>query len=196
MSTTSTITGCAEWKQFYEQGAFDGVGAASFPDATRVTASLMTSDGNLSPGSSSPVNSKRRRSRASKRAPTTLLNADTSNFRALVHQFTGCPSRPLSQRGPVNLNFAVGNEERIQTNVSSASTMPIFGTNYYFQHPNQPQPPQQQQHHMFQNQQNDVPYHGTNTDIPNGFDAFDAVSVQDFRAYPYSSGHRNDGYFS
>ncbi|GLT49490.1 hypothetical protein SLA2020_230420 [Shorea laevis] len=196
MSTTSTITGCAEWMQFYEQGAFDGVGAASFPDATTVTASVMTSDGNLSPVSSSPVKSTRRRSRASKKAPTTLLNANASNFRALVHQFTGCPTRPLSRRGPVNLNFALRNEESTQTNVSSASTTPIFGTNYYFQHPNQPQPPQQQEHHMFQNQQNDVLYHRTNTDIPNGFDAIDAVSEQDFPAYPYSSGHRNDGYFS
>lgn len=33
----------------------------------------------------------RRRTRASRRAPTTLLNTDTTNFRAMVHQFTGAP---------------------------------------------------------------------------------------------------------
>ncbi|KAJ6427233.1 hypothetical protein OIU84_022767 [Salix udensis] len=38
----------------------------------------------------------RRRSRASKKAPTTLLNASSANFRALVQQFTGCSSPPNS----------------------------------------------------------------------------------------------------
>ncbi|AQK68770.1 VQ motif family protein [Zea mays] len=36
----------------------------------------------------------RRRSRASRRAPVTLLNTDTSNFRAMVQQFTGVPPGP------------------------------------------------------------------------------------------------------
>ncbi|KAL7131339.1 hypothetical protein ABFS83_13G190800 [Erythranthe nasuta] len=56
----------------------------------------------------------RRRSRASRKSPATLLNANASNFRALVQQFTGCHS-PLSPfgmttttnyKGPINLNFA------------------------------------------------------------------------------------------
>lgn len=34
----------------------------------------------------------RRRSRASRRTPTTLLNTDTTNFRAMVQQFTGGPA--------------------------------------------------------------------------------------------------------
>lgn len=54
----------------------------------------------------------RRRSRASKKTPTTLLNANANNFRALVQQFTGCPNTPISfrnQRGPVNLNFGLKN---------------------------------------------------------------------------------------
>jgi VQ motif len=38
----------------------------------------------------------RRRSRASRRAPVTLLNTDTNNFRAMVQQFTGIPSGPYS----------------------------------------------------------------------------------------------------
>lgn len=51
----------------------------------------------------------KRRSRASKKAPTTLLKADASNFRALVQQFTGFhrPEAPGfgSYKGPINLNF-------------------------------------------------------------------------------------------
>ncbi|GLT32806.1 hypothetical protein SLA2020_074460 [Shorea laevis] len=185
MSTTSptTTTPSAEWMQFYEQSAaFDEMGAASFSDATMVTTNL-TSDGNLSPGSSSPVKSTRRRSRASKKAPTTLLNANAGNFRALVQQFTGCPSRDLSRRGAINLNFAQGNDASAQSQSNvSASTMATFGTNYYFQQPGQPQPwPPQQQHQMFQNQQNDV--------------HIDDVSTQGFRAEPYPNEHKNDGYF-
>lgn len=55
----------------------------------------------------------RRRSRASKKTPTTHLNANTSNFRALVQQFTGCPSNITTcvslkrSKGPVNLNFGL-----------------------------------------------------------------------------------------
>ncbi|KAG6395893.1 hypothetical protein SASPL_142026 [Salvia splendens] len=50
----------------------------------------------------------RRRSRSSKKAPTTLLTADAKNFRALVQQFTGRHSgSPLLRgyKGPINLNF-------------------------------------------------------------------------------------------
>ncbi|XP_074560023.1 uncharacterized protein LOC141816089 [Curcuma longa] len=36
----------------------------------------------------------RRRTRASRRAPTTMLNTDTANFRSMVQQFTGIMSGP------------------------------------------------------------------------------------------------------
>ncbi|XP_051115431.1 VQ motif-containing protein 22 [Andrographis paniculata] len=36
----------------------------------------------------------RRRARASRRTPTTLLNTDTTNFRAMVQHFTGGPAAP------------------------------------------------------------------------------------------------------
>uniref|UniRef100_A0A803QIP7 VQ domain-containing protein n=1 Tax=Cannabis sativa TaxID=3483 RepID=A0A803QIP7_CANSA len=41
----------------------------------------------------------RRRSRASRRTPTTLLNTDTTNFRAMVQQFTGGPTAPFANSG-------------------------------------------------------------------------------------------------
>lgn len=40
--------------------------------------------------------SSKKRSRASRRAPTTVLNTDTSNFRAMVQEFTGIPAPPFS----------------------------------------------------------------------------------------------------
>ncbi|KAI4389203.1 hypothetical protein MLD38_001453 [Melastoma candidum] len=38
----------------------------------------------------------RKRTRASRRAPTTVLTTDTSNFRAMVQEFTGFPAPPFS----------------------------------------------------------------------------------------------------
>ncbi|KAF8691204.1 hypothetical protein HU200_040324 [Digitaria exilis] len=53
----------------------------------------------------------RRRSRASRRAPVTMLSTDTSNFRAMVQQFTGIPSGPYgptsASGGPV-ISFGSG----------------------------------------------------------------------------------------
>lgn len=45
--------------------------------------------------SDQPRQSKKR-SRASRRAPTTVLTTDTSNFRAMVQEFTGIPAPPFS----------------------------------------------------------------------------------------------------
>ncbi|KAI3978517.1 hypothetical protein MKX01_015692 [Papaver californicum] len=38
----------------------------------------------------------KKRTRASRRAPTTVLTTDTSNFRAMVQEFTGIPTAPFS----------------------------------------------------------------------------------------------------
>uniref|UniRef100_A0A6I9QLP9 Nuclear pore complex protein DDB_G0274915 n=2 Tax=Elaeis guineensis var. tenera TaxID=51953 RepID=A0A6I9QLP9_ELAGV len=50
---------------------------------------------NPTPAVAQPRSSKKR-SRASRRAPTTVLTTDTSNFRAMVQEFTGIPSPPFS----------------------------------------------------------------------------------------------------
>ncbi|MQM21816.1 hypothetical protein Taro_054861 [Colocasia esculenta] len=42
-----------------------------------------------------PPRGSKKRSRASRRAPTTVLTTDTSNFRAMVQEFTGFPSPPF-----------------------------------------------------------------------------------------------------
>ncbi|XP_074584937.1 uncharacterized protein LOC141840772 [Curcuma longa] len=41
----------------------------------------------------------RRRTRASRRAPTTMFDTDAANFRAMVQQFTGLPSGPYATGG-------------------------------------------------------------------------------------------------
>lgn len=60
----------------------------------------------------------RRRSRASRRTPTTVLNASPTDFRALVQRFTGCDSKDnLASaslvnlpKGPVNIDFSRTND--------------------------------------------------------------------------------------
>ncbi|KAG6397491.1 hypothetical protein SASPL_143658 [Salvia splendens] len=44
----------------------------------------------------SAARNPKKRSRASRRAPTTVLTTDTTNFRAMVQEFTGIPSPPFN----------------------------------------------------------------------------------------------------
>ncbi|KAM3694228.1 hypothetical protein ACJW31_07G044200 [Castanea mollissima] len=219
------MSSSSELEQFYDQGMDHGF---SYPMAvtTSVTNSTMVSpnsssgnNGRLTPkGVSKPI---RRRSRASKKTPTTLLNANTNNFRALVQQFTGCPSASISfsnQRGPVNLDFGKGREEnqRVVTSV-----MGPFGNNYYYQHQQSQSPQHHQlverhQHQQFQQQQlqeqqsmysfgnisNDV-FVATssnnsrlNMEGVNGFALEDNVSVHELTMNSFSRhDDRNGGYF-
>ncbi|VFQ78980.1 unnamed protein product [Cuscuta campestris] len=48
-------------------------------------------------GSAAPKNPKKR-SRASRRAPTTVLATDIANFRQMVQEFTGIPADPFARR--------------------------------------------------------------------------------------------------
>ncbi|KAK6923425.1 VQ protein [Dillenia turbinata] len=43
-----------------------------------------------------PRTNSKKRSRASRRAPTTVLTTDTTNFRAMVQEFTGIPAPPFT----------------------------------------------------------------------------------------------------
>lgn len=56
----------------------------------------------LDPASASKVGKKR--SRASRRAPTTVLTTDTTNFRAMVQEFTGIPPAPFASPSPFQRN--------------------------------------------------------------------------------------------
>ncbi|KAK7306008.1 hypothetical protein VNO77_43922 [Canavalia gladiata] len=46
------------------------------------------------------VRNPKKRSRASRRAPTTVLTTDTNNFRAMVQEFTGIPAPPFTSSSP------------------------------------------------------------------------------------------------
>ncbi|GKE43075.1 VQ motif-containing protein [Tanacetum coccineum] len=52
-----------------------------------------------------PPRNPKKRSRASRRAPTTVLTTDTSNFRAMVQEFTGIPSPPFTSSSSSNVLF-------------------------------------------------------------------------------------------
>ncbi|XP_010526645.1 PREDICTED: uncharacterized protein LOC104804153 isoform X2 [Tarenaya hassleriana] len=54
------------------------------------------------------VKRSKKRSRASRRAPTTVLTTDTSNFRAMVQEFTGIPAPPLFSGNVTRLNTFLG----------------------------------------------------------------------------------------
>ncbi|KAM0971759.1 hypothetical protein FF1_019650 [Malus domestica] len=64
------------------------------PSSTTTQALLASSRG----GQTNPVATRntKKRTRASRRAPTTVLTTDTSNFRAMVQEFTGIPAPPFS----------------------------------------------------------------------------------------------------
>ncbi|EOA17352.1 hypothetical protein CARUB_v10005634mg [Capsella rubella] len=73
----------------------------------------------------------RRRSRASRRAiPTTLLNANPSNFRALVQKFTGRSAGSESNRrkGPVTLDFGS------PTTISKEAIFPVSDDRSKYDH--------------------------------------------------------------
>ncbi|KAG5065876.1 hypothetical protein AAZX31_04G100100 [Glycine max] len=49
-----------------------------------------------SPQTNNLIRNSKKRSRASRRAPTTVLTTDTNNFRSMVQEFTGIPAPPFS----------------------------------------------------------------------------------------------------
>ncbi|RRT41008.1 hypothetical protein B296_00028390 [Ensete ventricosum] len=90
-----TISGPAQWAQ---------LGGSALPHTSATPAasgSNPTVDGLPAKATHQQIEGRvgkpvRRRSRATRRAPTTMLNTDTTNFRAMVQQFTGVPSEPYS----------------------------------------------------------------------------------------------------
>ncbi|XP_062106998.1 VQ motif-containing protein 22-like [Humulus lupulus] len=166
---SETMPNPTEWMQFYSPNFSGSQGATTtthhstlFPDrvsdATVVTtaaaATELVGSGSSSPSAAAGTNrlspeggrvSKpvRRRSRASRRTPTTLLNTDTTNFRAMVQQFTGGPTAPFANSGahPGGPGFAFGLGARQNFVNPSAGMVPaaaLAGYNYHHQ------PPQQQ----------------------------------------------------
>ncbi|KAL8110766.1 uncharacterized protein LOC141670758 [Apium graveolens] len=76
-----------------------------------------------------PRNPKKR-SRASRRAPTTVLTTDTSNFRAMVQEFTGIPAPPFMQSSsfPRSRLDLFSTPSSIRSNISITQTPSSYHT--------------------------------------------------------------------
>ncbi|TKW32886.1 hypothetical protein SEVIR_2G196600v4 [Setaria viridis] len=72
-----------------------GAGARPQGADAAVAAAQGQGAGMGAPAPAQPPRGSRKRTRASRRAPTTVLTTDTSNFRAMVQEFTGIPSPPF-----------------------------------------------------------------------------------------------------
>ncbi|KAL0396583.1 UNVERIFIED_CONTAM: hypothetical protein Scaly_0106700 [Sesamum calycinum] len=85
-----------------------------FMSAFQTPAAVGSADNN-SPGTAQNPNqtaarNPKKRSRASRRAPTTVLTTDTTNFRAMVQEFTGIPPARLSNIFPENQTGSLRDE--------------------------------------------------------------------------------------
>ncbi|KAE8684648.1 Choline-phosphate cytidylyltransferase B [Hibiscus syriacus] len=142
-----------DWSHFYRQNLSDQVPVFGLPYGTTVATSTVTSSAVVSvPGNStggghlSPEGRvgkpARKRSRASRRTPTTMFNTDTANFRAMVQQFTGSPSfaQGSARPGGPAFGFSLGGRQS-HLNPGSLTAPPVG-----FQLPYQ----QQQQQHQNQ----------------------------------------------
>ncbi|KAJ3679281.1 hypothetical protein LUZ60_017292 [Juncus effusus] len=175
--------------------------SSSLADSTTVT----TSSGNNyvgtvnSPGSPAGIEgrvgkSAKRRSRASRRAPVTLLNTDTSNFRAMVQQFTGIPSGPYSSGGLSSNVGGVGGPAGINFGLDfNASLRPSGGVMAFGQTQMQPQqyqrPSFQEQTYSSQVQPQQQQYqYGGNMFAPEEFNNNGNNDI-------FSHGFNNDGIF-
>lgn len=116
MAMSDTGSSFAQWAELYDADGNNSnviIPAATSPTSGGSGGGSPTKlSAQHQPGIEGPRVGKpaRRRSRASRRAPVTLLNTDTANFRAMVQQFTGIPAPPAGAFGapggvPV-INFA------------------------------------------------------------------------------------------
>ncbi|KAL8474185.1 hypothetical protein ACS0TY_030155 [Phlomoides rotata] len=139
MAISQTMSNPSDWMfQPYQNDFSHTEAPPANAFATDTTASAAVSRNNhLSPEQGRVSKPIRRRSRASRRTPTTLLNTDTTNFRAMVQHFTGGPAAPfaagsqITNRGGATINY-----------VDHAAGAPASG--FHVQYPNQLQP-----QHMF-----------------------------------------------
>lgn len=115
-----------QWIQQYSNSDLTQSGGEPSED-TIITVQRNSIQGNTGQVGPKPIRS--RRSRASRRTPTTVLNASPNDFRALVQRFTGCDNMPSASmvsvvslpKGPVNIDFA-----RNDVNETSSSRYAYF----------------------------------------------------------------------
>lgn len=119
---------------------------ATIPVQTPENSSPVSND--MSPKATIAKQGKRR-SRASRRTPTTLLHASIKNFRTLVQQYTGCQngaSALKSGRGPITLSFG-GSSSCQQNDFPATSLTASLGHGGHFHTDEQSQFQQNQLHY-------------------------------------------------
>ncbi|KAE8708071.1 Choline-phosphate cytidylyltransferase B [Hibiscus syriacus] len=145
----------ADWSHFYQQNLSDQEPVFGEPYGTTVATTTVTSSAVVSVPASSTGGGHlspeghvgkpaRKRSRASRRTPTTMFNTDTANFRAMVQHFTGGPSFAQGSALPGGPAFGFSFGGR-QSHLNPGSlTAPPAGLQLQYQ--------QQQQHQLMQHQ--------------------------------------------
>ncbi|KAK6141212.1 hypothetical protein DH2020_025043 [Rehmannia glutinosa] len=148
MGISEPMSNPSDWTQLYQTN-FTDIGQIDVPlptttattTATTTTTTVTSRNNNLTPDQGRIAKPIRRRSRASRRTPTTLLNTDTTNFRAMVQQFTG--GGPSTTPARSQLSDTIGTFGFTRYNPSTTMFMsPASG--FHVQYPNHMQ--QQQQH--------------------------------------------------
>ncbi|CAN4080389.1 unnamed protein product [Withania somnifera] len=107
--------------------------------STENSSHISGNDHELISPKSSIIKPVRRRSRASKKTPTTLLNVSITNFQALVQQHTGCHSSLVfkNQKGPMNLSFGSSTNEKNEYLGSNSIGEGSMNFGYYNNHEDQ-----------------------------------------------------------
>lgn len=98
------------------------------PSVTATAASSSMLNAPADQAQSQVARNPKKRSRASRRAPTTVLTTDTTNFRAMVQEFTGIPAPPFTSSSPfprTRLDL-FGTPSSIRSNPSSTSQPPPY----------------------------------------------------------------------
>ncbi|KAL8101401.1 hypothetical protein AgCh_033327 [Apium graveolens] len=197
-STNNGSTDPHHWFHYYQQSnspanpaafASGGTGFGFSETNSTIVTTSFTTNNTSSPNNSTSLGSGdvnvqlnaqgkpiRRRSRASRRTPTTLLNASTTNFRSLVQQFTGCHNTKASsfgsQKGPVNLSFGNQNDHQI---IGTSSRIAPVGSEYMYNQ--QQMNPVVQQHQGQQWQQQEM---YDNSQINNNNNNMQSGGLDDF----------------
>ncbi|KAL4339487.1 hypothetical protein GQ457_08G020080 [Hibiscus cannabinus] len=145
------------WPHFYQQNLSnqDPVYGDQRYATTVVTTTVNpsaagSSGGHLSTPEGRVGKPARKRSRASRRTPTTLLNTDPTNFRAMVQQFTGGPTfAPGSGGAAFGFSFGAGGRQAGQPHVNPGS-LTVHPVEFQLQYQQQQQLMQDQnQGYMF-----------------------------------------------
>ncbi|URD86027.1 VQ motif [Musa troglodytarum] len=216
MAMGDTVSGPAQWAQL-------GGGARRHPSATPAASdSNPTVDGLPAKVTHQQIEGRvgkpvRRRSRATRRAPTTMLNTDTTNFRAMVQQFTGVPSGPYSAEyrpGGVPISNLGGGYSSHEPLNQTAFTS--FGHLQQHQYQGQSLQHPQEEQQQYQSSDGNIftaaggayrsnnstdalllqGFNNSSTALEVGDDFFFDGTYSHMMPRPTSTGHRAHGYFS